>query len=133
MFKKIVIAVCMVLMVAMAGCSQKKPSEIRTYRELLNYSISAMKAYKGAPSEYVSILKDYSIALGDTIDEDIEKGEVFTNLSDTNVIEDMVDALWVYEENMDEEKLEAFEKKYDNFDFDAFSETLKKALINYAR
>lgn len=64
MFKSMFVAVCMVMLCAVTACSQK-PSEIRTYRELLSYSAAAMKAYKDASRKYASLLKDLITVMGD--------------------------------------------------------------------
>ena len=128
MFKRMFVVVCMALMCAVTACSQKRPSEIRTYRELLNYSASAMKAYKGAPFEYASLLKDLITIMGDEADEEIEKGDAITNLSDKDEIEDMVFIVLLVAESASKKF-----SKYENVDEKLFFDTLEKALISYAK
>ncbi len=113
----------------LAACSKKVPSEIRTYRELFNYSATAMKAYKDSPSEYVSLLKDAITVLGDELDEDIsKKGETWTDFSDEDEIGAAVLLMYFALGSMEDE---AFDKKYEAVDADDFFNTLEKAFTYY--
>ena len=128
MFKKILFVISMATMLTVFACAQKKPSEIRTYRELLNYSAAAMKTYKGAPSEYASFLKDLITAMGNEADEAIEEGSAITKLSDKDEIEGMVFVV-MFVAGAVGEKL----NKYDNIDEKQFFNTLEQAFIKYAK
>ena len=131
MFKKVFFGMCLAVMLTMVGCSPKKPTEVKTARELFDYSISALKADKTAPSEYVSLLKDASVLLADELDEELgNDGEGWTNFSDEKEISGAVFIVCLAVASVEDEK---FEAKYENVDGDEFAKVLKNAFIEYAK
>lgn len=125
--KQALIIMFLAISFVMPACSQKTPAEIRTYRELFNYSVSAMQAYKDRPVEYVSLIKDAITILDKDLDENIsKKGEAWSNFSDIKEIEGAVFVVCVA---IDSIKDYGFNEKYKNVDGNSFAGALEEAFL----
>lgn len=125
--KQALIIMFLAISFVMPACSQKTPAEIRTYRELFNYSVSAMQAYKDRPVEYVSLIKDAITILDKDLDENIsKKGEVWNNLSDRKEIQK---AVFVMSFALASVKDAKFYEKYKSIDEKSFVDVLEKAFL----